>query len=93
MADTNRRYVIAPEEGYVDKIDWRATKQEVIKIAFNLLRKKALRLGASEEDLKMELLEDQEFRMVQGFYPVGRSIRVRAQVKPGLIRSYSEATA
>ncbi|MEJ2428535.1 MAG: hydantoinase/oxoprolinase family protein [Deltaproteobacteria bacterium] len=93
MADTNRRYVIAPEEGYVDKIDWRATKQEVIKIAFNLLRKKALRLGASEEDLKMELLEDQEFRMVQEFYPVGRSIRVRAQVKPGLIRSYSEATA
>jgi N-methylhydantoinase A len=93
MADTNRRYVIAPEEGYVDKIDWRATKQEVIKIAFNLLRKKALRLGASEEDLEMELLEDQEFRMVQGFYPVGRSIRVRAQVKPGLISPYSEATA
>jgi N-methylhydantoinase A len=93
MADTNRRYVIAPEEDYVDKIDWRATKQEVIKIAFTLLRKKALRLGASEEDLEMELLEDQEFRMVQGFYPVGRSIRVRAQVKPGLISPYSEATA
>jgi len=93
MADTNRRYIIAPEEGYVDKIDWRATKKEVIKIAFNLLRKKALRLGASEEDLEMELLEDQEFRMVQGFYPVGRSIRVRAQIKPGLITPYSEAGA
>ena len=93
MADTNRRYVIAPEEGYVDKIDWRATKKEVIKIAFGLLRKKALRVGASEEDLEMELLEDQEFRIVQGFYPVGRSIRVRAQIKPGLISPYSEATA
>jgi N-methylhydantoinase A len=93
MADTNRRYVIAPEEGYADKIDWRATKKEVIKIAFDLLRKKALRVGASEEDLEMELLEDQEFRIVQGFYPVGRSIRVRAQIKPGLISPYSEATA
>jgi hypothetical protein len=93
MADTNRRYVIAPEEGYVDKIDWRATKKEVIKIAFNLLRKKALRLGASEEDLEMELLEDLEFKMVQGFYPVGRNIRVRAQIKPGLITPYSEAGA
>ena len=92
-ADTNRRYVISPEEGYVDKIDWRATKKEVIKIAFNLLRKKALRLGASEEDLEMELLEDQEFRMVQGFYPVGRSIRVRAQIKPGLISPYVEASS
>ncbi|UCG22101.1 MAG: hydantoinase/oxoprolinase family protein [Deltaproteobacteria bacterium] len=93
MADTDRRYVIAPEEGYVDKIDWRATKKEVTRIAFNLLRKKALRLGANEDDLEMELLEDHEFKMVKGFYPVGRSIRVRAQVKPGLISPYSEATA
>jgi len=93
MADTNRRYVVAPEEGYVDKIDWRATKKEVIQIAFRLLRNKALRLGAREEDLEMELLEDQEFKMVQGFYPVGRSIRVRAQIKPGLVSPYSEAGA
>jgi len=93
MADTNRRYVVAPEEGYVDEIDWRATKKEVTQIAFNLLRKKALRLGAREEDLKMELLEDQEFKMVEGFYPVGRSIRVKAQIKPGLITPYSEAAA
>jgi N-methylhydantoinase A len=93
MADTDRRYVVAPEEGYMDKIDWRATKKEVIQIAFNLLRKKALRLGASEKDLQMELLEDQEFKMVQGFYPVGRSIRVKAQIKPGLITPYSEASA
>jgi N-methylhydantoinase A/oxoprolinase/acetone carboxylase beta subunit len=93
MADTDRRYVIAPEEGYVDTIDWRATKKEVIRIAFDLLRKKALRLGAREENLQMELLEDHEYRMVQGFYPVGRNIRVRAQVKPGLISPYSEAGA
>jgi len=52
-----------------------------------------LRLGASEEDLEMELLEDLEFKMVQGFYPVGRNIRVRAQIKPGLITPYSEAGA
>jgi N-methylhydantoinase A/oxoprolinase/acetone carboxylase beta subunit len=93
VADTSRRQVRAPEEGYEDKIDWRATKKEVIRIAFDLLRKKAMRLGASEEDLKMELLEDHEFKMVEDFYPVGRSIRVRAQVKPGLISPYSEAGA
>ena len=93
VANTDRRHVIAPEEGYVDTIDWRATKKEVISIAFDLLRKKALRLGAREENLEMELLEDHEFRMVQGFYPVGRNIRVRAQVKPGLIYPYSEAGA
>jgi N-methylhydantoinase A/oxoprolinase/acetone carboxylase beta subunit len=93
IADTDRRYVCAPEEDYVDKIDWRATKQEVIRIAFNLLRKKALRLGAEEEDLEMELLEDYEFNMVRDFHPVGKNIRVRAQVKPGLISPYREVVA
>jgi hypothetical protein len=91
VADTSRRYVRAPEEDYEDKIDWRATKKEVTRIAFDLLRKKAVRLGAREEDLKMELLEDYEFKMVEDFYPVGRSIRIRAQVKPGLISPFSEA--
>ena len=90
-ADTHRRYVCAPEEDYMDKIDWRATKKEVIRIAFNILRQKALRLGADEDDLEMELLEDYEFRMVQDFYPVGRNIRVRAQIKPGLIGPYRKA--
>jgi hypothetical protein len=39
----------------------------------------------------MELLEDSEFNMVQGFYTVGRDIRVRAQIKPGLISPYRKA--
>jgi N-methylhydantoinase A/oxoprolinase/acetone carboxylase beta subunit len=93
LADTDRRYVCAPEEDYIDKIDWRATKKEVIRIAFKLLRKKALRLGADEEDLEMELLEEYEFNMVKGSYPVGKNIRVRAQIKPGLIRPYREVAA
>jgi N-methylhydantoinase A/oxoprolinase/acetone carboxylase beta subunit len=93
LADTERRYVCAPEEDYIDKIDQRATKKDVIGIAFNLLRKKALRLGAVVEDLEMELLEDHEFNMVQGFVTVGKNIRVRAQVKPGLISPYREAAA
>jgi len=91
LADTNRGYVCAPEEGYLDKIGKVASKQEVVQIAFNLLRKKAHRLGADKDNLEMELLEDSEFNMVQGFYTVGRNIRVRAQIKPGLIRPYREA--
>ena len=93
LADTQRRYVCAPEEDYMDKIDWRATKKDVTRIAFGLLRKKALQLGADEDDLEMELLEDHEFRMVEGFNTLGRNIRVRAQVKPGLIGPYREAAA
>ena len=93
LADTDRCNVCAPEEDYVDTIDWRVTKKEVIRLAFNLLREKAVRLGADEDDLEMELLEDHEFRMVQGFTTVGRNIRVRAQIKPGLITPYRDGVA
>ena len=91
LADTSRGYVCAPEEGYLDRIGKEASKQEVVQIAFALLRKKAHRLGADKDNLEMELLEDSEFNMVQGFYTVGRDIRVRAQIKPGLISPYREA--
>ncbi|MGD8372152.1 MAG: hydantoinase/oxoprolinase family protein [Syntrophobacterales bacterium] len=91
LADTDRRYVYAPEEGHMDIIDWRARTDDVVRIAFSLLRQKALRLGADEEDLEMELLEDYEFNIVEGFHTLGRNIRVKAQVKPGLIRPYREA--
>jgi N-methylhydantoinase A/oxoprolinase/acetone carboxylase beta subunit len=91
LADTERGFVCAPEEGYLGEIDREADKKEVIELCFDLLRKKALRLGAREDQLEMELLEDQQYNMVRGFSTVGRNIRVRAQIKPGLIGAYKEA--
>jgi hypothetical protein len=36
----------------------------------------------------MEVVESQQFNMVRGFSTSGRNIRVRVQVKPGLIHGY-----
>ena len=33
----------------------------------------------------MEVVEVQQFNMIQGFYTAGKNIRVKVQVKPGLI--------
>ncbi|UCG11550.1 MAG: hydantoinase/oxoprolinase family protein [Deltaproteobacteria bacterium] len=93
LADTDRRFVCAPEEDYLDSIDSGATKKEVIRLALDLLRMKALKMGASADDLEMELLEDHEYSMVQGFHRVGRNIRVRAQIKPGLVGLYRKEPA
>jgi len=93
VADTALGYVSAPEEGYRAAIDRNATEEEIVKLALTLLWNKALRLGADEDDLTMEILEAQQFNMVKGFHRVGRSIRVRAQVKPGLIKTYREIAA
>ena len=38
----------------------------------------------------MEILEELEFNMVRGFNTTGKNIRIRTQVKPGLIAGYEE---
>jgi hypothetical protein len=64
--------------------------QMAIEKAFDLLRKKAVRSGAHAEDLELEVVEEQEFNIVRGFYTSGKNIRVKVQVKPGLIRGYDQ---
>jgi N-methylhydantoinase A len=93
VADTALGYVSAPEEGYRAPMDRNAAKEEVVELALALLRKKAVSLGADEDDLVMEILEEQQFNMVKDFHRVGRNIRVKAQVKPGLVRTYREIAA
>jgi len=93
LADTGLGQVSAPEEGYLAKIDKYTGRDEIVRLAFDLLQQKALRLGAREEDLEMELVEDQSYSMVRGFFTVGQNIRVKAQIKPGLIGTSREVAA
>jgi hypothetical protein len=45
-------------------------------------------MGAAEEDIEMEVIENQEFNMIKQFYTTGKNIRVKLQVKPGLISGF-----
>jgi hypothetical protein len=36
------------------------------------------------------VIEDSQFNMVRGFYTAGKNIRVKVQVRPGLISGYEE---
>jgi len=54
------------------------------------LRTKAVKRGANPDHLEMEVLEKLEFNMVRGFNTTGKNIRVKVQVKPGLIHGYDE---
>jgi N-methylhydantoinase A/oxoprolinase/acetone carboxylase beta subunit len=90
FADTEQGYVTAPENNYVEKITRKFTNDDALKIAIKLLEEKAIETGASTEDLEIEILENTQFNMIRGFYTTGKNIRVKVQVKPGLIRSYSK---
>jgi hypothetical protein len=53
--------------------------------ATDLVKKKVQDLGAFCEEIEPEITEESCFNMVRGFYTSGKNIRIKAQVKPGLI--------
>lgn len=85
LADTEQKFLSIAEEGYRTTIPPRFSREDAIRIGREKLREKAVRMGAREEDLEIEVIESQEFNMVNQFYTTGRNIRVKLQVKPGLI--------
>lgn len=87
FADTEQGFLVIPEMDYRDRIPHTISKHEIIGKAYEMLRKKAVELGCHEEDMELELVEHHEFNMVRGFYTTGKNIRVKVQIKPGVIRS------
>ncbi len=90
FADTEQGKASAPEENFFRNVSQLFSKEDAIKIAYDLLKEKAIKRGADPQDLDMEVLEDLEFNMVRGFYTTGKNIRIKVQVKPGLIHGYDQ---
>jgi N-methylhydantoinase A/oxoprolinase/acetone carboxylase beta subunit len=88
FADTEQRVASAPQENFSAATDPGFDLNAAEAKAFELLRAKALERGANPDFLEMELVESQQFSMVRGFHTTGKNLRVRAQVKPGLIHGY-----
>lgn len=93
FADTQLGIIRAPEENYSGMVDKDFSGHDAIDQAYRLLKVKALQMGALDEDLEMEVLEDLQFNMVRGFLTTGKNLRVKVQVRPGLIRDYVRWTA
>jgi N-methylhydantoinase A len=85
LADTERKTLVIAEEGIQMTIPARFSKEDAIRIGREKLREKAANMGAGEKDLDIEAVETQEFNMVRGFFTSGKNIRVKLQLKPGLI--------
>jgi len=88
FADTQLGLATAPEENFSQRIGKGYSGEDAVATAYELLRKRAIQMGAEDDELDMELIENLQFNMVRGFSAAGRNIRVRAQIKPGLINEY-----
>ncbi|MGE5257115.1 MAG: hydantoinase/oxoprolinase family protein [Hyphomicrobiales bacterium] len=88
FADTEQGVASAPAENFFQSITAGYGLEAARAQALDLLRAKALGRGANPDYLEMEVVESQQFNMVRGFNTSGKNIRVRVQVKPGLIHGY-----
>jgi N-methylhydantoinase A/oxoprolinase/acetone carboxylase beta subunit len=88
FADTEQMRVSAAEDSFAQPIIGRYDLASAVKQAYDLLRVKALDRGANPDFLEMEVVESQQFNMVRGVETTGKNMRVRVQVKPGLIHGY-----
>jgi N-methylhydantoinase A/oxoprolinase/acetone carboxylase beta subunit len=90
FADTEQGIAEAPEEDFSCSIDRAFDSEAAVDQAFRLLKEKAVQRGAQPDNLEMEIVEALQFNMVRGFTTAGKNIRVKVQVKPGLIQGYDE---
>ncbi|MGD9089967.1 MAG: hydantoinase/oxoprolinase family protein, partial [Desulfobacterales bacterium] len=93
FADTESQIATAPEEDYFERIDLNFKRDDAVNSALELLKQKALARGGDPDYLETEIIENMEFNMVRGFNTIGKNIRVRVQVKPGLIQGYDNILA
>lgn len=86
VADTEDGSLSIAEEGVLQRISSSFTERDVIDLGKNMLIEKARAAGAREEDIVVEIADIQSFNVVRGWSTTGKNIRVRLQVKPGLIK-------
>lgn len=84
LADTKQRMVVIPELDIHKKISRRFSMKDGEK----MIREKLSEMAESinYKDYEIEIIEQNEFNMVDG-YSFGKNIRLKAQIKPGLIES------
>lgn len=86
IADTDRRRLTVAELEIYEVIDKNYSLEKAKKRALQLVMDAALTLGAEKDNLEAEIVEASSFNMVKGYFGASKNIRVKAQIKPGLIQ-------
>lgn len=86
FADTERGALVIPTLETQRSVSKRYTIQDAQRDACEALRNRLTSLGVPEEASPIDIIEASSFNMVGDMGLVGRSLRVRCQVRPGLLR-------
>ena len=84
--DTSKKILSVPELDIYEGVSPRFNLDMAKEKALDLVKEHAKSKGIYFDDIDAEITEESSFNMVRGFYTSGKDIRVRAQIKPGLIQ-------
>ena len=90
VADTEAQVLSIAEEGIQQEISRRFTVDDAIALGTEKLIARAKQAGAKDQDIEVEVADRQVFNVVRGYSTTGKNMRVRLQVKPGLIKDESK---
>lgn len=83
--DTSRGRFTVPGLGIHKTVKRTYTLEEAVHDATTMLRGELDRQGIPAEDGDIQVIQAEAFNMVDGHYTIGRNIRVRCQMRPGVI--------
>ncbi len=85
FADTGRGYLLIPAIGVKEKTPSGYRVEDAERDIRARLVRHLAGLGVSVLEGETEIIESTSFNMVEGFHGAGRDIRVKCQIKPGVI--------
>lgn len=86
-ADTERRILSIPELNIYESIDRSFDLEAAKQIALDKVKGVGLEMGLDSAEIEAEITEASSYNMLKGYSGADRNIRVRAQIKPGMLQT------
>ncbi len=91
LADTERGRLLIPDIGVSKGISRTYSLEEAQRDALHYLTEHLKSISAGEGGQVVEIIDAASFSMVRGYESTGKNIRVKCQIKPGVIDEYAGA--
>lgn len=85
LADTGRGRLVIPELAIYEPVGKNYNLAQAKHRALTEVKSTGQALGLPEDQIEAEIVEASSFNMVSSWYEVDKNIRVKAQIKPGLL--------
>jgi N-methylhydantoinase A/oxoprolinase/acetone carboxylase beta subunit len=89
QADTQHKRMVCPELDRDEAIPATFTPEDVKARGKQLIKENAVYLGLADST-DVDVVEEQCFNMVNGFWTVGKNMRLKLQTRPGIIYSLNK---